>query len=149
VTQARRCTARHCYRTLAGNNTAVEQAAVVSLCTDHRAALRRMCKGKQRFPYAKLAQREAGRLIAARAARPAMVPTPYRCPLCEQWHVGNQRPGDTDVDQAARFAADAVRANASAEQVRALILGWSPAAARRPSRSRQRSRTADPLREQT
>lgn len=119
----------------------VDEAGLrLGLCIRHLRALRGMCKGKQSLAYAKLAVREAARLVATGAThRPGRTPTAYRCHLCPgAWHVGHQEIGGDGRPADAAAAAAAVRDRLTSGQLDHLCIAWRPGIARRPARrSRQ------------
>lgn len=118
----------------------VEAGLHLGLCLFHLIALRNSCKGKQRFPYAKLAANEARRLVDVGAVhRPGRTPTAYRCRLCpDAWHVGHQEHGGDGHPEKVAAAAAAVRARLSEAQLSHLCATWAPTTSRRPGNRRAR-----------
>lgn len=116
----------------------VDEAGLrLGLCIVHLRALRGMCKGKERLAYAKLATREAQRLVDTSSThRPGRTPTAYRCLLCGSWHVGHQENSGDGRPADAAAAAAAVRSRLTSGQLNHLCAAWRPGNARRPARRR-------------
>ena len=118
-----------------GQRLSVLEAGLdLRLCAGHLAALQRMCKGKTQLAYAKLAVREAARLVATGASRRRRRrPVPYECGLGAGWHVGHPlEAGDGAVAPAAREAAAAVRYSLSRNQLDLLTDTWRHGRSQRP-----------------
>lgn len=116
------CIAVHCTRERAPR---LEAGVDLMLCTKHLNALRRTCRGKQGMAYAKLAVREAARLVDAGASRHRQKTlVAYRCALCGTWHTGHQH--GSHLDTAAREAAAAVHLTIAPRHLDALLTAWKP-----------------------